>query len=216
MATLAKRFAVAKRKVRNALLDVRYGGILRGTIETSYADQGATSAENTPCDVLTEIFTPDTIRSSDVLVDVGCGKGRVINWWLNQGYQNRIIGIELDPEIAAGTRQRLRRYSNVSIVCGDAVDNLPANGTVYYLYNPFGAPIMEAFRDRLCDFLDDSGDTRIYYYHPLHLGVFENDSRWEVVDRRPVNPLWPEMEVAVIRSSRSAPEPGSTGQAGHV
>ena len=31
------------------------------------------------------------IKSSDVLVDVGCGRGRVINWWLSLGLGNKIV-----------------------------------------------------------------------------------------------------------------------------
>jgi hypothetical protein len=43
---------------------------------------------------------------------------------------------------------------------------------------------------------------RIYYYRPLHIAVFKNDPRWEVVDYRPVHSLWPELKIAVIRPSR--------------
>ena len=33
------------------------------------------------------------VNSDDVLVDVGCGKGRFFNWALSKGYKNKIIGI---------------------------------------------------------------------------------------------------------------------------
>jgi SAM-dependent methyltransferase len=202
MTTLAKRFALIKRKAWNLLLDLRYGGVLGGTVQTRYAGKGATNTENTPYDVLAAIFRPGTIHSSDVLVDVGCGKGRVINWWLSRGYRNKIIGIELDPDIGDQTRRRLRRYSTVSIIGGDALENIPADGTLYYLYNPFAASVLQVFCDRLAEVLDNSKDVRIYYYRPLHIAVFKNDPRWEVVDYRPVHSLWPELKIAVIRPSR--------------
>jgi SAM-dependent methyltransferase len=204
MTTISKRIALARRKTRNALLDLRYGGLLRGPVDTGYADQGAHGMHNTPYDVLAKIFTPGTIGAGDVLVDVGCGKGRVINWWLRCAHRNRIIGIELDPEMADQARRRLRRHGNVSIICGDAIENLPREGTVFYLYNPFEASVLRAFRDRLAELLDDSRRVRIYYYHPIHIAVFEDDPRWEVVDRWPVlQKYWPEMEVAVVEAAQS-------------
>lgn len=204
MATISKRIALARRKTWNILLDLRYGAVLRGAVEARYPDRGAYGMHSTPYDALASMFPPGTVADTDVLVDVGCGKGRGINWWLWCGHRNRIIGVELDPDLADRTRHRLRRHGNVSIICGDAVENLPSDGTLYYLYNPFEASTVRAFRDRLAATADHPGAVTIYYYHPLHLAVFEEDPRWEVIDRRPVLPkFWPEMEVAVIRASRS-------------
>jgi hypothetical protein len=75
MTTMSKRLALTKRKLWNVLLDLRYGGILRGAIENADADQGAFGMHSTPYDVLARIFPPGTIGDSDVLVDIGCGKG---------------------------------------------------------------------------------------------------------------------------------------------
>ncbi len=79
-----------------------------------------------------------------MLVDIGCGKGRVINFWLHQGLTNRLIGLELDPDVATAAQQRLAPYRNVQIIVGDAIENLPTDGTLFYLYNPFERPIVEA------------------------------------------------------------------------
>jgi SAM-dependent methyltransferase len=202
MRAAAKRLILARRMATSMLLDLRYGGLLRGVVETRFGDQGATHTINTPYDVLAASFRPGEIRAGDVLVDVGCGKGRVINWWLRSGFRNRIIGIELDPEVAAKTRRRLRRHQNVSIICGDAIDELPADGSVYYLYNPFKAPVVRAFRDRLAEM--SAGEVRIYYYHPRHIDLFENDQRWTVSDRRLVNRASPAIDLAVIRLASRA------------
>jgi SAM-dependent methyltransferase len=197
MRAASRRLVLARRMATSTLLDLRYGGLLRGVVETRFGDRGATHTTNTPYDVLAASFRPGDIQASDVLVDVGCGKGRVINWWLASGHRNRIIGIELDPEVAARTRHRLRRHRNVSIICGDAVDELPDDGSLYYLYNPFKAPVVRAFRDRLAEV--SRGGTRIYYYHPRHLALFESDQRWTISDRRVVNRASPAIDLAVIR-----------------
>ncbi len=136
------------RVARNALIDIRYGGLLLGKIKTRYAHLGAVNTENSDYAALSRIFE-NRIKSSDVLVDIGCGKGRVINEWLSYGLGNRMIGIELDERIAEQTRRRLRRYRNVTILTGDAIQNIPIDGTLFYLYNPFAAHVMEAFKNRL-------------------------------------------------------------------
>jgi hypothetical protein len=197
---VSHRVALVRKKVRSAVLDVRFRGLLNGSIPTRYAHLGAMEVANTDYDAMGAIFA-GVIRASDVLVDVGCGKGRVLNWWLSRGYTNEIIGLELDEEVAEHTRRRLRRYRQVSIVSGDAVETLPGEGTLFYLFNPFRAPNFEAFSDRLAALHrnDPGRQRRVIYYHPVHLRVFEHDPRWEVVYRKPAPTLWSNLDVAGIR-----------------
>ncbi|MEJ7639236.1 MAG: class I SAM-dependent methyltransferase, partial [Singulisphaera sp.] len=70
-------------------------------------------------------------------MDIGCGKGRVLNFWLERFPNNRIIGVELDDRVADRTRRRLERWRNVKIITGDAVAALPAEGTIFWMFNPF-------------------------------------------------------------------------------
>ncbi len=167
------------RIVRNALIDLRYGGLLSGVVKTRYAHLGAVETANCDYEALSHIFA-NRIKPSDVLVDIGCGKGRVINWWLHNGLCNRIIGIELDEEIANRTRQRVRKYKNVTIIAGDAIQNIPADGTLFYLYNPFDAQIMEAFKNRLMSLFGKDSDITILYYNCRHVHVFQEDPAWIV------------------------------------
>jgi hypothetical protein len=175
---LRARAVHAARVIRNAVFDLRFGGLLGGVVPSRYAELGAVQTENSDYAALPRIFG-NRIRASDVLVDVGCGKGRVINWWLGQGLRNPMIGIELDPEIAAQTRRRLRRHPNVTIMAGNAVDCLPHHGTLFYLYNPFNADVMRQFRDRLLE-VATHHDVRILYYRCVHVDVFTEDPRWQV------------------------------------
>jgi 16S rRNA A1518/A1519 N6-dimethyltransferase RsmA/KsgA/DIM1 with predicted DNA glycosylase/AP lyase activity len=82
-----------------------------------------------------------------MLVDVGCGDGRVINFWLNSGYKNPIVGIEIDGATARSTSDRMARYSNVEIIHGDA-SKANLEGTVFYLFNPFIGQMMVNFERR--------------------------------------------------------------------
>ncbi len=171
------------RIARNAAIDIRYGELLGGKIETRYALLGAYNTENSDYAALSYVFE-NRIKDSDVLVDIGCGKGRVINWWLSRGLRNRIVGIELDERIANQTRQRLRQYKNVTIIAGDAVQNIPAEGTLFYLYNPFAEHVMEAFKRRLMSLFGKSGDITVLNSRCKHVDVFQKDLAWivEIID----------------------------------
>lgn len=174
----------SKRIARNALLDLRYGGLLSLDIGRSYEQQSDTARGlfcywNSDFAALSQIFK-GRISSDDVLVDVGCGKGRVINWWLDQGFTNPIIGLELEEKVAEQTRRRLRKYKNVKIITGDAVENIPHNGTIFYLYNPFPEPVLEEFKKRLLNTIDQGSDLTIYYYNCKHSAVFQHDPQWQV------------------------------------
>lgn len=127
------------RIVRNALIDLRYGGLLAGELKSRFSDRHAVETANSDYVGMSYMFE-GRIKDSDVLVDVGCGKGRVINSWLHSGYRNKMIGLELDDEVAERTRRRLRKFDNVTIVTGDAVENIPPSGTLFYMYHPFGEP----------------------------------------------------------------------------
>jgi hypothetical protein len=176
----------APKIVRNALRDLRYGKPLGGTIKTRYAHLGALDVGNADYDDLAILFGEAEVRPDDVIVDVGSGKGRSINWLLSNHPSNQVYGIELDPEVCADTAKRLRRFPNVTILCGDATTMLPAAGTLFYLFNPFDESVMRRFRDALVA-LGPTGDrTRIVYYNAKSLNVFEEDPRFTV--RRIENP----------------------------
>jgi SAM-dependent methyltransferase len=78
------------------------------------------------------------------LVDVGCGKGRVL--MLASEYPlRRIAGVELSPQMAAAARanlalwgQRPRACEQIDVIEGDALAfALPHGPVLLYLYHPF-------------------------------------------------------------------------------
>jgi SAM-dependent methyltransferase len=127
---------------RNALRDLRYRGLLAGTVRTRYAHLGAHHTTNSDYDDLPALFGAARLRADDVIVDVGCGKGRVINWLLAHHPGNRVYGIELDPEIAAATERRLRRYAAQAVLALDDGPGGRERRIVYYRSN-----YLEPFRE---------------------------------------------------------------------
>jgi SAM-dependent methyltransferase len=94
-----------------------------------------------PVDVVLRMVEEADVRDSDVFVDVGCGVGRTAALvQLLTGAT--VVGLEVQPELARVAEDlavRLR-LSRMTVVVGDAAAGVShlADGSVYYLYCPFG------------------------------------------------------------------------------
>ncbi len=164
--------------LRSALRDLKHGRPLGGTIRTRFAHLGAFHTTNSPYADLDRLFAAVEVGPDDVIVDVGCGKGRALNWFLDRYPSNRITGIELDPEICAKTARRLRREENVTVLCGDAPTLLPADGTIFYLYNPFDGTVMSRFATALLEL----PAATIVYYRASFVEPFRASPRFTVTE----------------------------------
>jgi cyclopropane fatty-acyl-phospholipid synthase-like methyltransferase len=170
------------RLIYNIVNDLKYGSFLGGTKKTPYAINGAKDTANSDYIAMSFIFQ-DIVKSDDVLVDVGCGKGRVLNYWLKKFPNNKIIGIELDEKVAKSTANRLANYKNVNIIIGNIVEFIPTDASLFYLFNPFDDNVMYEFKEALVSkfFNNSLGWTnffQIVYYNPIHTELFLNDSRF--------------------------------------
>jgi CelD/BcsL family acetyltransferase involved in cellulose biosynthesis len=185
------------RRALNLCADLRFGTSLRGNVSTRFGHMGAFSTANTDYLALCRMFDGEKIQPDDVLVDVGCGKGRVVNFWLSRYPHNRMIGLELDPQIAAQTEKRLSKFKNVTIVAGDCLKRLPPAGTIFYLYNPFDEAVMREFKKRLLA-LPQPDRIRIFYYNCKFAEIFAGDPRFEV-KRHEIDPRGRFLPLLVIR-----------------
>jgi SAM-dependent methyltransferase len=172
-------FYCIREGILNTWLDLRYSHrLLRGNITTSYKSLGANDVYHTKYSALPIIFRMVRISKKDVIVDVGCGKGRVINFLLSRGYRNKMIGLELDKEIAARTAKQLHKYKNVSIISGNALQNIPKDGTIFYFYNPFSRDVVIKFEELLTRMFPNY-PIKIIYYNPKSIDVFCNGN-WRI------------------------------------
>lgn len=206
---LRRRVARWGRVVRNGITDLRFGRPLGLT----YLRDARKS--NSDYRVLRSIFD-GRLHPGDVLVDVGCGGGRVINCWLGMGFTGQIYGLEADRRLARSAEHRLRGRANVEIRHGDAVDTLPDDATVLFLFNPFDAATMERFAARITS--DLSGDLTILYLNCKHLEPFLRRAEFHVdlTDPGGVASEAGHRLAVITRSRGSAPErvPGDTDPVG--
>lgn len=173
--------------LKTFFLDIKYGSYLGRRSSNGNFERGWWGSLNSNYDDLAAMFSKITIRSNDVIVDIGCGKGRVFNFFLNCGFKNKLIGVEVDPVIAKITKQRLHKYRQIEIVTG-AIENggvFPIEATIFYLSNPFSGVIVKNFSDQLAKKVKDgifkmSDRPLIVYYFCYYLNVFEANPIWNV------------------------------------
>ncbi len=145
-----------------------------------------------------ELLFPDPELPYSALVDVGCGSGGVLAWWLQHGFaHNTLTGIEVNRGLAAWARRRFRSHPQVRILSGDAVrmvSTLPSTRTLFYLFNPFDAPTLEAFlREVGRHYAPDT--VEIVYYNSEHAAVFLEDPAWTVTPVALPAPCWPALRA---------------------
>lgn len=165
--------------ILDSYMDLKYSRrLLKGNKKTPFKHLGSNDTYHTTYAVMPLIFKNVSIKPDDVLVDIGCGKGRVINYWLHKKHRNKIIGLELDPNIAALTASQFSRFKNVSIISGDAISNLPDEGTVFYFYNPFTEEKVREFERKISE-LSQKRPIKIIYYNPKSIHIFYNGN-WAI------------------------------------
>ena len=157
--------------------------------------------------VLSQIFV-GRVRPGDVLVDVGCGRGRVLSTWLRTLPDHQVVGIELDPKLAKGTARRFARHSRCRVIEGDAVAMLPPDGTLLFMFNPFNRATVARLRGALEARPPSQPPLRILYSNPRHVDLFEGRAGW-AVERVGLGGgrLVPHHDLAVIDQIPLAPQP---------
>lgn len=164
--------------------DRQFGGIsINGIIQTRFSDQGAHSTESTNYVWLDKLFESLPLQSDDVFVDVGCGEGRVLTYLYRKGFRGKIIGVELDPDIAETARQRASRCENVTVYAGNVLElsSVIAEATAVYLFNPFNEEVLTAFVEmieRTCDH-----KVTLYYSHDRFRHVLDKREKWYILRR---------------------------------
>ena len=112
----------------------------------------------------------------DVILDLGCGKGRVLCEFARHRVK-KVIGVELNEAHCATARRnaaQLRgRLSPIEIRCGDAVSTDVADCTIVFMFNPFGPDTMrEVLSGLQASLAKNPRRLRVAYYTPRFQEVF--------------------------------------------
>jgi predicted RNA methylase len=150
-------------------------------VEGPHRDQGVRYQATHPDSVRRHLAALPIAFEQFAYVDLGSGKGRTLLVASEFPFR-RVTGVEFSPELHAVAEDNIRKWqsprrrcSEVRSVCADAAASaLPDDDLVLFMYNPFGAEVMErviqnlerslAARDR---------DVYVVYDNPLQRHVLD-------------------------------------------
>lgn len=121
------------------------------------------------------------LNASDVLYDLGCGKGRITCYFATKAIK-KAGGVEYDPALAEAARANaanlIGRRAPISILTGDAAEQDYTDATVIFMFSPFGPAVMRRVLDRL----KGMEGLRIVYASPSALEVFDEYPALKLID----------------------------------
>jgi SAM-dependent methyltransferase len=121
---------------------------------------------------------------SDVFVDVGCGKGRVLCCAARRPV-GRVVGVDLSEPFCELARENARgmrgRRAPIFVETAFADEFDYSDATALFLFDPFGPATLGALLEKIGREL--RGSLRIAYANPTHESVFQRQSWLELSDR---------------------------------
>ena len=146
--------------------------------------EGATGSQSTPYLVLDTVFQDAVFTAEDSLIDVGCGKGRVLAYLLKRKCPCKLSGIELNPEVAAIGQGWAEKYPNVNIMCGDAFQLDYNPYSIIYMGRPFEPELFLQFIEMLEQTLKHP--IKLYYWVEQQSGHYLDDRRGWTLEKRDI------------------------------
>ena len=134
------------------------------------ADEYHHPYEPTPYSVLKRLVNSGMIHSGDVVLDYGCGKGRV-GFFLSYRAKAKTIGIEYDERIYQDTLENQK--TTISRIKPDFVltraeeYEVPFDVNRCYFFNPFSVEILHKVMARICDsWYEHPREIFLFFYYP--------------------------------------------------
>lgn len=125
--------------------------------------------EPTPYSVLERLRNSGYIRKQNILIDYGCGKGRV-SFFLNHELKCKTIGVEFDERIyqkAEENRKSYGEYQKVEFVCAGAEQFEVQDADGFYFFNPFSVEILRSVMGHILDsYYGNPRQMQLFFYYP--------------------------------------------------
>lgn len=126
--------------------------------------------EPTPYAVLERLANSGFIRKRDMVLDYGCGKGRV-DFFLAYQTGAHCIGVEYDERIIAVARENSEiavSASKVEILLGNAETfPVPEKVNRIFFFNPFSVEILQTAMARILEsYYETPRELKLFFYFP--------------------------------------------------
>ena len=138
--------------------------------DDSNSDQYRYPYEPTPYSVLERLANSGLISKKDVLLDYGCGKGRV-DFFLAYQTKAKTIGIEYDERIyqrAIENQRTATSRAKADFVLSRAEEYMvPAEVNRFYFFNPFSVEILHKVLARIIEsYYEKPREAFLFFYYP--------------------------------------------------
>ncbi len=138
--------------------------------DDSNSDQYRYPYEPTPYTVLNRLAESGFIGRNDVVLDYGCGKGRV-DFFLSHQLRVKTIGVECDERIyqcALENQKTAASGENTEFVAVKAEEyNVPTEVNRCYFFNPFSVELLRKVMARIIEsYYDDPREMYLLFYYP--------------------------------------------------
>ena len=138
--------------------------------DDSNSDEYRYPYEPTSYGILERLVSSDLIGNEDVVLDYGCGKGRV-DFFLSYRRMARTIGIEYDEHIYQSAQENLKTViSKVKpqFVLARAEEyEVPPEVNRCYFFNPFSVEILHKVMARIIEsYYENPREIFLFFYYP--------------------------------------------------
>lgn len=138
--------------------------------DDSRSDQYRYPYEPTPYSVLERLANSGYLKKRDVLIDYGCGKGRV-GFFLGQETKVHSIGVEYDERMYATAVENKKNAvsgGRTEFVLQDATEYaVPAEVNRCYFFNPFSEEILRSVLMRIKEsWYEEPREILLFFYYP--------------------------------------------------
>lgn len=138
--------------------------------DDSRADQYHYPYEPTPYSVLERLANAGYITKKNILVDYGCGKGRV-DFFLAYQTRCKTIGVEYDDRIYASTLENKKTAvsgNRTDFVLGNAEEyEVPEDADRFYFFNPFSVTLLRKVMNRIEEsYYKNPREILVFFYYP--------------------------------------------------
>ena len=134
-----------------------------------HADQYRYPYEPTPYVVLERLAESGYISRENILIDYGCGKGRV-GLFLHHAIGCETIGLEFDKDIflqAEGNKEAAAKGNGVIFYHTDAAEFSVVDADCFYFFNPFSVEILKSVMGRIMEsYYENPRKMRLFFYYP--------------------------------------------------
>ena len=137
------------------------------SVDYSMEDDQNYGYDPTPYIVLERLIDLDILSSDDVVVDYGCGKGRV-SFFINSQAGCRVVGIDHSEKLLEKACENLKSYGgdNIVFINSKAQDYVPDGANCLYFFNPFSSHIFQEVLKRVKEsYVKNPREILIFFYY---------------------------------------------------